>query len=72
MLTNFKKNTLPAASAFGIQSIDGGVLENQCYSISFHENGNKKSEGILQFDDAPESDFHLNTDYGSIMTRMAV
>lgn len=62
MLTNFKKNTLPAASVFGIQSIDGGVLENQCYSISFHENGNKASEGILQFDDAPDSDFSF--EYG--------
>lgn len=62
MLTDFKKNTLPAASIHGVQRVNGDIFENQCYSISFYKNGNKESEGILQFDDAPDSDFSF--EYG--------
>ena len=62
MLTDFKKNTLPAASIHGVQGVNGDIFENQCYSVSFHTNGNIKCEGILQFDDAPDSDFSF--EYG--------
>ena len=62
MLTDFKKNTLPTAAIHRVQGLNGDVFENQCYSISFHANGNKESEGILQFDDAPDSDFSF--EYG--------
>ena len=62
LYTDFKKNTLPAASIHGVQRVNDDVFENQCYSISFYANGNKESEGILQFDDAPDSDFSF--EYG--------
>lgn len=53
LCTDFKKNTLPLASVYGAS----GICEYQCYSISFYKNGNKESEGILQFDDTPEIPF---------------
>ena len=58
LCTDFKKNTLPLASVYGAS----GICEYQCYSISFYKNGNKASEGILQFEDAPDSDFSF--EYG--------
>ena len=39
-----------------------GIAEEQCYTISFYPNGVKESEGILLWDESPESD--MTFEYG--------
>ncbi|MDR0833625.1 MAG: hypothetical protein LBN93_05495 [Candidatus Symbiothrix sp.] len=50
---NFKKNDKPIPAEHHAQ----GTCLYQCYSISYYPNGNKESEGILLWDESPESDF---------------
>jgi len=50
---DFSKNTFPIPSIYQAQ----GYCPSKCYSIMFYPNGMKKSEGILLWDNNPESDF---------------
>jgi antitoxin component YwqK of YwqJK toxin-antitoxin module len=50
---NFKKNSQPIPAEHHAQ----GSCPYQCYGISYYPNGVKKSEGILLWDESPESDF---------------
>jgi hypothetical protein len=50
---NFQNNTHQIPAEHHAQ----GFCPYCCYSIAYYPNGNKKSEGILLWDEAPESDF---------------
>lgn len=50
---DFQKNTYQIPLEHQAQ----GTCLYRCYSISFHPNGSKKSEGILLWDESADSDF---------------
>lgn len=52
MQYNFEKNEKPIPS----EHHSRGTCPFRCYSINYYPNGNKKSEGILLWDEDPESD----------------
>ncbi|MCE8464454.1 MULTISPECIES: hypothetical protein [Bacteroides] len=53
MQSDFQKNTYQIPLEHHAQ----GICPYRCYSISFHPNGSKKSEGILLWDKSADSDF---------------
>lgn len=50
---DFKKNNTPSPAEHYSQ----GICPYQCYCINYYSNGIKKSEGILLWEEDPESDF---------------
>lgn len=53
MQSDFQKNTYQIPLEHHAQ----GICPYRCYSISFHPNGSKKSEGVLLWDESADSDF---------------
>jgi hypothetical protein len=53
MQKDFKENDKPTPAEHDSQRI----CPYQCYCITYYPNGNKESEGILLWDESPESDF---------------
>ena len=52
---DFQKNTYPTPAIHHVQEKEPCPF--RCYCIEYYPNGNKESEGILLWDDDPESDF---------------
>jgi antitoxin component YwqK of YwqJK toxin-antitoxin module len=50
---DFEKNSYAIPLEHRVQ----GVVPNKCYCTEFYPNGMKKSEGVLLWDENPESDF---------------
>lgn len=48
-MNNFQTNTNEVPLEHHVQ----GIFPNCCYCVNYYPNGNKKSEGVLLFDDSP-------------------